>query len=302
MTMADQKYPGEELVFSIPPASASREMAVGYSFLLLMIALSVSLLVNGFPGAVANPISWVLLLGISPLVTFLLLLAFPPESWQARLVINQKEIRYVPTPLLRWIGEPATAIAFEGNPREILIRRGSKDTYGGFFANDSRPFPYGFRIIVRWDEGHESELKIKTGNQLNPNETELLVSGITSVTAHLVRLVKREVGSDGTVHDMEWIPEGSGSAVPAAFAKLVFAGTPLLGGFFVGLSGASDSAAALAGLILWLGQTAIALISTGHLQQRSRAGYLSIWLISAFTFAASYSAVFLISANFIRAQ
>lgn len=287
----------EGFKFFIPPASLSRAVALGYASIVLLIVLAAPVLANkGY----WNPVFFLLLLGIAPLVIFFLILAFPPLSWLARLEVDRDRIRYIPVPPLRWIGESATMLSLTKKTREVLICQGSRDTYGGVFTTDKREFPYGFRLILRDSEGQDNELKIKTGNRLNPHQAQVLTTGIAATTGLLVRLVKREVRNDEAPQEAAWIPN-SRSANLAAFSKLAFAFTPLLGGIVAGLSRASGARAALVGIVLWLAQTAIVVILGQPSPRRSKLTF-AYWLTTAVTFAASYTVVYLITINSLRVR
>lgn len=282
--------------FLIPPASAGHVIALGCASLVVSAILLIPLVLGG---RYNEPVFAVLLLGISPLVAFFLLLAFPPRSWRARVEFNHNLIRYIPVPPLRWIGEPEISLLIGAETREVLICRGSRDKYGGFFADDPRDFPYGFRAILRAGDGRDRKIEIKTGNRLNSNQAQALINGIAGATGIPARLVKRQSREDGTIEEVPWIPDAH-STRPTVLARVVFAATPLLGGAVVGLSRASGAQAALVGLILWLAQTAITFILSQPVKQPRIAW--PYWFTTAITFAASYAVVFLITANTLRAR
>lgn len=295
--MSNHENAGGDFEFPIPPPSPSRVIALGYATLILLIVFFATLHAGG---SFDNPIFWLILLGVSPVIFFFVLMAFPPLRWRARVEVQRDAIRYVPVPPLRWIGETATALAITKETQEILICRGSRDTYGGFFVSDSRPFPYGMRVILRDADGSEKQLRVKTGNRLSPHQAKLLVEGITSATGLPVRTIKREIRDGGALQENPWSPDNS-FASSAGLAKFVFAAAPLLGGVVVGLLRASGVTAALVGISLWLAQTVGMLIAGSLAHQRSKLTWV-FWLTTVFTFAASYTVVFLITENILRSR
>ncbi len=127
----------------------------------------------------------------------------------------------------------------------------------------------------------------------------MLANGITAVTELPVHFIKHEVDDDGVIREVPWSPVAAARPL-VSLGKFALAGTPLLGGLAVGVLHSSTSSAALIGVVLWLVQTAIVLISSPR-SRRSKLSYL-YWSTTAITFAASYAAVFLITANALGAR
>lgn len=283
--MAAQADP-EDFIYYVPLPTSIRNIELAFAsfvagvFLLIPYRLGF----NHTLQAIQNdPLIWLLLIAIfAPGIALFVLFAFPPKSWAARIEVDRDHIRLVPRPPLRWIGEPTVEIALSAHCQRVVLCRGGVD--------GSR---YGLRILICGENRNHQEFKVNSAS-LTVRQAKTLANGIANATGISVDLIQRRQSDRGEMSDVPWAPDSAVSHL-RGIATVAFAATPLLGGITVGLMRASGPTAALAGILLWLAQTAAVLIYARSSGQRSRLALLH-WLTKAVTFAASYSAVFLITA------
>ena len=196
-------------VYGVPMPSFSKSFAITTAafffccFAILLFKLGYTRSINSM---IHDPLLWLILVAMCgvPFV-FMLVLAFPPMSWLARIEISNEGIRYFPRPILRWMGEPATKVQVGTDVQEILICQGTQDRYNGFSAH-----PCGYRIIIRSKGGHTQELKVATGDRLNVRQARVLSEGITTAIGAPVRFVRRAVSETGAPHEISWTPSPQG--------------------------------------------------------------------------------------------
>jgi hypothetical protein len=286
-----QGKPGA-FVYYVPLPSVIRNIELAFAAFLTCLFIYIPYrwgVRHTFHSLQNDPLLWLILVAIFfPGAAFFLLLAFPPKSWSARIEADHDCIRLIPRPPDRWIGEPSTEIALGSQCRSITLCRGSVDR--------SR---YGLRILVGYENRHQEELKINIAS-LTARQAKKLADGISAATMLPVDPIQRRLLDEGEMLDIPWAVESATSRL-IGIGKMIFAVTPLLGGVAVGLSRASGTTAAIVGTFLWLAQTAGVMIASRFSHQRSKLA-LGYWLTTAFTFAASYAAVFLIIVNSLRAR
>jgi hypothetical protein len=291
--MASSAESGGIHTYFIPIPSMGRAIALAYVafFLTCFMYISIKLGPSRTFVSVGNdPFPWIfLILTFGMTIVFFLRLAFPPRSWLARLEFARDRVRFVPKPILRWIGEPSSEIPLSLHSKEILLCRGSQGNS-----------PYGFRVLLRSESGQDREIKVETGYRLNLRESAILTNLITAATALPVRMVQRRVLTGGGTEETPWTPVGR-SAELGALAKLAFAALPFIGGGVVGFLGSTPLFAAAFGAVLWLNQTLAVFILARDSHQRSRPAML-YWLTTLFTFGASYAATVVVVSFLFRSR
>ncbi len=301
--MASQTQSCGSLVYAIPTPSVSRGIALAVvaffasCFLYFPIKLGPTQTLASMND---DPLLWVVLFAMfAPCSAFFLVLAFPPRSWGARIEIGQEFIRYIPIPVLRWIGEPPTDVPIDPQAQEILICRGSRDIYGGVLVTDQRAFALGFRLQVRSKGCRNRELTVRTGDRLTAHQAITLTEDIAAVTKLPVRLIKREVDSDGEMQELAWTPDAC-LAHLGGLLKLAFVAMPFVGGVVVGYLGARPFTVTSVGIGLWLVQTTAIFAYARFSHQKQSWTARLYWSTTLFTFAASYLMAFAIALHVFR--
>ncbi len=141
---------------------------------------------------------WGMLLWAMPLVV-----AIQPRKLRGRVQFTSKEVIFTPNLFMRQL-EPSIAISIGDEASEILICRGSQDTYP-WSLSDRKDYPKGFRILLRSANGRDRELKVETGDRLNARQAKMLSNGIAASARLPVRFVRREIAS-GSVREIPWSP------------------------------------------------------------------------------------------------
>lgn len=286
MTNPTESAPRETFVYFIPFPSVLPAFELAIASVVLLIFIGIPLGNLGLQRTLEsirnNTWLWLVMAAMcAPLIGLCLRFAFPPNSWLARLEFRQDGVRFVPRPVLRWIGEPTTDISLSPQPREILLCRGSQDR-----------IPYGYRLLIRWPEGRDRVIKLETGSRLNARQSGILINGITTATGHPVHLVQRQFAADGSYREIPWTPAKSSTHL-GGIAKTALAATPFIGGIVIGLLRPGILTVVMVGIALWLCQT-LAVFSYARItHQRSKLATL-YWFTTLFTFAASYAAAFAI--------
>ncbi len=282
----------EAFIYYLPLPSVSRNIALAFAVFFICCFLFIPWrwgLDHTLQSIQNDPLLWVVLIAMfAPAIALFLLLAYPLKSWSARIEADHNLIRLVPKPLLRWIGEPSIEISIGSQCNRIVLCRGIVDRSH-----------YGLRILVCGINQHQQEYKVDSAS-LTAHQARTLANGITTTTGVPVDLIERQPSDEGGMCEAPWTQEPRVSRL-LALAKLIFAVTPLIGGLVVGFSRASGLTAVLVGIFLWLTQTFIVLISAQRSRQRSKLAF-AYWLTTAFTFAASYAVVFLITVNILRVK
>jgi hypothetical protein len=297
-----------KFIYSVPVPSVSRSIALAAAafFLCMFAFFPLTLGLTRTAESITNdPLLWLLLAAMfgSP-VAFFLALAFPPKNWHARIESSSEGIRYIPTPVRRWMGEPESEVPVTSDVREILICRGSQDShdsYGSFFLG-TRPQEcrYGFRILLRSDDGHIRELKVPTADRVNARQAAALNNGITESTGLRVHLVKREFSDTGALREVSWTPV-TRSVHLGGFAKLAIVATPFIGGITIGIVHANGLSVVAVGICLWLLQTLAAYFYASISHQWSKFAAL-YWLTTTVSFAGSYAATFFFTAILLHSR
>ncbi len=272
----------------IPTPSISRAIALAYTAILLGLFVGIPLHILGPRRIIGSfyddALLWLCLIsGFGCLIGFFLLLAFPPRSWRARLEFGRDYVRFIPVPILRWIGEPAAEKPLGQDLKETLICEGRQEKS-----------PYGFRVLLRGVQGPDSVLAVPIPVRLSAHESRRLTNGIIAATGLPTRLVRRVANEGGTVQEIPWTPTGQSSLL-AGFAKLIPAASPIIGGIVVGYLRPNPAIVVITGIALWLSET-IGLFLYAHFShQRSKYAAL-LWLTTLITFSAAYAATFAVVA------
>jgi len=294
--MTTSKVTGDKFVYFVPFPALSRVIALVTPGFLISALIYITIL-----GALErDPFLWLLMVGTLgiPIAPFLLL-AFPPKSWHARLEVEHDSICLIPVPPLRWIGEPCTKISLGAHTREVLLCRGSSDnSFYGWSGQGN--FPYGFRLIVRSIDGHDSALKVP-GDRLSAGQSEVLTEGIAAATSLPVRLMQRNFSSDGSFKEVPWTANGHFAQL-SGIAKLLFAVTPFIGGVAAGYIHPVPAITVAIGIALWLGQTLALFAFVQFSNQKPNMFSTLYWLTTAITFAASYSVIYFLVSSIARTQ
>lgn len=249
---------GPAFVYCIPIPSIARRIALSVAtfFLLLFCLLPLKLgFARSINSMVDDPLLWLILIAMfGSVIALMVVLAFPPKSWRARIEIRRENIRYFPRPPMRWMGEPTAEVRIEKDAREILICQGSQDHYDGVFQPRAREYPWGYRIVVRSDGGRVQELKISTGDRLNLRQSKLLSDGIAAATELPIHLVKRELSDTGTMREVAWTPIPRSMNL-GSITKFAVVATPFIGGTVLGIVHPRGLMVVAIGVCFWVFQT-----------------------------------------------
>jgi hypothetical protein len=286
--MINSEEPGEMFSYFIPIPSFLRGLLLAFAalFLLMFFGIPVGLfgLTGTFEKIGTDPSVFLMPAAMFALLVFwFLFLAFPPGSWLAKLEFGHDRIRFIPKPPLRWIGEPSVEVPLFSLPKEILLCRGSKDKS-----------PYGFRVLLRWANGRDREIKVETVERLSGHQSALLIERIAAATGLSAQLVQRQYLADGAIQEVPWIPAGRSWGL-GAIAKLAFVSMPFVAGGVVAYLNLGPLVIAAVGIAIWLSQTLAVFILDRASNRRSKSAML-YWLTTRFTFGATYAAtVYLVS-------
>ena len=292
--MLNSAEPAEMCAYFIPIPSFLRGFLIAFAVIVALIFFGIPIHLFGLTGTFEkignNPSVFSMMAAMfAPLFFWLFLLAFPPKNWLARLELERDCFRFIPKPILRWIGEPSEEVVFSSLPKEISICRGSKDKS-----------PYGFRVLLRWANDRDREIKVETGERLSTHQSALLIERIASATGLSPKLVQRQHLEDDAVQEVPWIPAGRSLGL-GAIAKLAFASLPFVGGSVVAYLNAGPVVIAVVGIAIWFSQTLAVLILDRASDRRSKSAMLC-WLTTLFTFGATYAATVCLVSFLLRAN
>lgn len=153
-----------------------------------------------------GPILWFLWLWAAIMSAVILVFGvIQPRRWRGRLEVRNLDLFLHPNPFMHQFGEPTSTVRIGPETSEILICRGSQDTYPWSLSNRGN-YPMGFRVLVRSSDGRDRELKVETGERLSPRQARILSEGITSATRLPVRFVRREGEANAEKKEIPWTP------------------------------------------------------------------------------------------------